>query len=133
MKKEWLNEPDQLEGEYQGLRWLILRNEIQGSLCGYVGVTNKHSMWGKDGDDLEVHGGITFAEEGDGQRRSKHLWWFGFDCGHAGDLIPRFVEDFYSPKDHEYRNIEYVKKECFKLIDQLQEIDVESKRKVLRG
>ena len=37
--------------------------------------------------DVDVHGGLTFAklepceEHEDGQG-----WWFGFDCGHAGDM-----------------------------------------------
>jgi len=31
---------------------------------------------------LQVHGGCNYAEEADGR------WWFGFDCGHAGDYLP---------------------------------------------
>lgn len=36
---------------------------------------------------LEVHGGITFAGDSLSDLDPK-LWWFGFDCGHAGDYAP---------------------------------------------
>lgn len=41
---------------------------------------------------LQVHGGVNFAEdsvEGGPDGR----WWFGFDCGHAGDLAPTMRRD----------------------------------------
>lgn len=42
---------------------------------------------------LVAHGGITFASTFD---HDKELWWFGFDCGHAGDTAencpPEYVK-----------------------------------------
>ena len=55
-----------------------------------------HALAGKELTDhceiclaFEVHGGVTYAED-----RLPHAdepdgrWWFGFDCGHAGDFQP---------------------------------------------
>ena len=38
---------------------------------------------------FEVHGGVNFAEDQPPGRKPDGRWWFGFDCGHAGDYIPR--------------------------------------------
>jgi len=35
--------------------------------------------------DIEVHGGLTYAAQWEGEG---DLWWFGFDCCHAFDLVP---------------------------------------------
>ena len=37
---------------------------------------------------FEVHGGVNFAEDNPPGREPDGRWWFGFDCGHAGDYIP---------------------------------------------
>ena len=34
---------------------------------------------------LQVHGGCNFADHWD---KGDEHWWFGFDCGHAGDFMP---------------------------------------------
>ena len=39
---------------------------------------------------LQVHGGCNYAEGHLSERDpDEHYWWFGFDCGHAGDLQSR--------------------------------------------
>lgn len=45
--------------------------------------------------EIEVHGGVTWSEWGDGDRRRHHydddgkrLFWIGFSCGHSDDYIP---------------------------------------------
>jgi hypothetical protein len=75
-----------------------------GHRCGYVGIDRYHRLYGvahsQESDLLkvvasgwqgitpenffEVHGGLTFAD-----KREEHpgLWFFGFDCAHAGDLL----------------------------------------------
>jgi|HubBroStandDraft_6_1064221.scaffolds.fasta_scaffold16635_8 hypothetical protein len=60
------------------------------------------------------HGGLTYAADhpggSDGEKDGR--WWFGFDCSHAGDLIPKFADEPYplSPSaDDVYRDVEYVK------------------------
>ena len=61
----WQEEPDkrQWQDEATGLPCLIVRNN-GGALCGYVGVPKGHPDHGKDYDavDVDVHGGLTFAD-----------------------------------------------------------------------
>lgn len=61
----WMSEPDkkQWQDEETGLPCLIVRNHF-GALCGYVGVSESHPLYGKDYDapDVEVHGCLTFAD-----------------------------------------------------------------------
>ena len=54
------------------------------------------------------------------------VWWFGFDCAHAGDICPSI--DYTSTAgtrflgDSIYRDVAYVTKECEQLAAQLQEL-----------
>ena len=111
----------------RGMDCLILEGPF-GALCGYVRITNSHPLYGvgystpicgvsgcyeHSPDGLfEVHGGITFS----GERRGT-TWWFGFDCGHAGDLIPALNR--YGLTEGVYRDEAYVTDECEKLASQL--------------
>lgn len=98
----WQQEPDkkQWQDEATGYPCLIVRNRM-GALCGYVGVPKTHPSFEKDYDhvDVEVHGGLTFADHchaGVDESRGichkadgdDHVWWLGFDCAHSGDLCP---------------------------------------------
>lgn len=64
-----------------------------GFRCGYVGVPQGHPMHGigyddarkADGDYIDVHGGLTYANNSDKYPVEADLWWFGYDCGHLGD------------------------------------------------
>jgi hypothetical protein len=50
------------------------------------------------------------------------IWWFGFDCAHAGDLcpgMPTFVSGSLSIRADVYRDLSYVKNECALLARQL--------------
>ena len=89
-----------------------------GQWCGYVGVPKGHRLYGvevfsrvggKILYDLDCHGGVNFTFKKDA------LWWFGFDCGHVGDITPMRRWANYG----EYRNIEYVVKEVEGLAKQL--------------
>lgn len=124
------------DDEYDKMQWvdpvtdldcMILRNRM-GNLCGYVGVPESYPGFGEDAEFVDlrhyVHGGITFTgrcvEEGDTEERICHIpfegrpdpvWWFGFDCGHAFDLIPLFAFRGVQLGD-EYRTMQYVVNEC---------------------
>lgn len=102
----WQSEPDKIQwvDEATGLDCLIVRQPRHGNLCGYVGVGPGHPLHGRDYgglDDIDVHGGLTFADrcmeglpesEGvchvPGPGRPVNVWWLGFDCAHAGDRMP---------------------------------------------
>jgi hypothetical protein len=130
----WDDEPDKMQwvDEATNLDCLIVRNH-SGALCGYVGVPNGHPHYGKDYDtpDVEVHGGLTYADrcqedapEGHGichipdPGRPGDVWWFGFDCAHYQDLIPAYSQDHIG-LGGVYRNIAYVEAECARLAAQL--------------
>jgi hypothetical protein len=69
---------------------------------------------------LEVHGGITFA--GDELPRGKSpegFYWFGFDCGHAGDMLPCMGAII---PGGQFRRVDYVVAECSSLAQQLHDV-----------
>lgn len=53
-----------------------------------------------------------------GAGEPERVWWFGFDCSHAGDVAPGY-ERSYSDHGDVYRDIEYVKAEVRSLAKQL--------------
>ena len=86
---EWQDEPDErrwVDAE-TGYPCEIFR-ALEGSLCGYVGVPPGHPSYGVRHRhvDVEVHGGLTFSMRLLASETG--LWWFGFDCGHPGDVSP---------------------------------------------
>jgi hypothetical protein len=55
------------------------------------------------------------------------VWWFGFDCGHAGDLVPEqermagsFARGFSCGGT--YRSVDYVRAQVETLAQQLSEV-----------
>lgn len=125
----WDDEPDRVEWRYRGLPCLIVRNEM-GALCGYVGVPVGSPATQAGDDELDVHGGITFGGEcKEGGRichvpregESDHIYWIGFDCCHAGDLVPsRHMPAWESDV---YRDVAYVTAEVQRLADQAIELN----------
>lgn len=65
---------------------------------------------------FDVHGGITFT--GPAYWDHELGWWFGFDCGHAGDLSPRLG----TMSGDVYRNMPFVRAQCESLAEQLEAI-----------
>jgi hypothetical protein len=123
----WVDEPDRVEWRSHGLPCLIVRNKSNGALCGYVAVPPGHALYGLRDLPLDVHGGITYADacnehichvprEGE----PAHVWWFGFDCAHAEDLVPLFFFRVVAPDgppasypgEVAYRDISYARNEC---------------------
>ena len=77
--------------------------------------------WAKELDDYDAWvlksqsvGICHLPEEGEPER----VWWFGFDCSHAGDVSPGYDRS-YNSYDESYRDIEYVKREVTNLAAQL--------------
>lgn len=73
---------------------------------------------------FDVHGGITFAGDRTHiEGADKELWFFGFDCAHAGDAPepePDYRQDFYQAMGCEVvRTLDYVVGECESLARQI--------------
>ena len=137
----WDDEPDRIawRDSETGRHCLMKRNGY-GAWCGYVGVEPGHPLYKKGYDVkgvymLDVHGGITYADECD-ERRDENgceigichtpppgepdaIWWLGFDCNHGCDDAPG--NDFFdgTSRLEAYRDVEYVKNEVRQLARQL--------------
>lgn len=138
---EWVGEPDEV-------RWVdadtdldcaIIRNSI-GALCGYVGVAESHPWHGVEyhrclegcdepfcghapEDRVRVHGGLTYSGERTTPMsgRPGRLWWFGFDCAHAWDVVPEHYRHT-DQLDSVYRSLTYVEEEVGVLAKQLRDV-----------
>jgi hypothetical protein len=126
---EWDSEPDRLDFEYAGFSCLLLRGPV-GSWCGYVGVPESHSAFGKDYNsvDVEVHGGLTYANTCNGHichvpgpGMPEKVWWLGFDTAHLYDLGPAMIK-YQTSKFHTddvYRTMNYTRQQTERLAEQL--------------
>lgn len=84
----------------EGIRFIIMRGTA--CLCAYIGIPLDHPLANKSYDDLPVsaHGGLTFANKGDGEIRPKEFFWYGWDYGHSGDYC------FYGDDMPTFRNLD---------------------------
>ena len=131
----WDGEPDKVQWNHAGLACLAVRNH-SGNWCGYVGVPNGHPAYGQDYDnvDVDVHGGLTYADRCQVDGPICHVaepgfpedvWWLGFDTAHAGDLAPSSSSDYAKglyPALSEYkvyRDLGYITRETNRLAEQL--------------
>lgn len=116
----WETEPNYAEGVVCGLPCFVRRNMDLLVLNGYVGVPEGHKYFGRyieydELSTLKVHRGVTFAYPGTHKHFGYH-WWIGFDCAHAGDLVPIWADRH---RDATYRDIQYVQEQCAHLAIQL--------------
>ena len=117
----WHDEPDVAlwRDETTGL-WCLATRQDNGAWCGYVGVLPGHGAHGLDFMDVDArfpvtaHGGLTYSSH-----RDDETWWLGFDCLHAGDLVPWFNLSEASlvmvealARDEAYRTLPFVCGEC---------------------
>lgn len=108
-----------------------------GHWCGYVGVDKRHPFYGIDYNDTEsvtdryirVHGGLTYGRPHVYNEKLENLgedgkFYFGFDCGHSGDLRKGEVpKKWQIHNNYQYRDLDYVVSECEKLANQLYEVE----------
>lgn len=78
----------EFQREYKGVHIVGVLKAI-GYRCGYVGIkkTDKNLKILDRINELEVHGGVTFArvENEYPIKTSEKLIWIGFDCAHLND------------------------------------------------
>jgi len=74
---------------------------------------------------IDVHGGLTYASAKAPGSVIEGLWWFGFDCAHAGDLTPSYAERYGGAMQYGvYRDIGFVQAEVASLARQLAAVDL---------
>ena len=134
---EWSHEPDKGHwiDEVTDLDCLIVRNRM-GALCGYVGVPTGHPWHGTGYDDIEPYPevGLTFSgscfkdrpkNEGvchvPAPGRDPDVWWIGFDCAHAHDIVPSMDELGQFDEWSSYKNWSFVTRECERLAQEVKE------------
>ena len=130
----WKIEPDRVTWHDMdtGLPCIINRHS-QGFWLGYVGIPNRHKLYGIHADDvsLQAHNGVEFSgvpltdqANQDGLGHLRDWYWFGFSCSYWDDYTPNSPGYKQLLNDdptaiNSYRNAEYVKSECRKLAEQL--------------
>lgn len=125
----WLAEADKVSFEHAGFPCLIVRHPRGGHLCGYLAVPSGHSWHGKDMDDvgdLDVHGGVTYADKCHGEvchvakaGEPDDVWWLGFDYAHSGDISPGWdLGGLRLNHWDRYSTLEDVERECRRAAEQ---------------
>jgi hypothetical protein len=138
----WDYEADKLQWQdpETGLPCLAVRNFALGHWCGYIAVAQGHPWFGKQYDheavEIDCHGGLTFSDfcAEDHQHGICHVpaagepdkvWWFGFDCAHAFDLVPTMLgtlKRIGARRAHQndvYRDLGFVQEQCAWIARQL--------------
>ena len=122
MNTPWLTEPDSENIDAGDLYpRFIRRMPGAGHLCGYIAIPPEHPWHSLGYDDIEcsVHGGLTYARASEDFDDAAPRGWsvFGFDCAHAGDLVP-LRQHVPLPCYGEYRTIQYVREQLLELAKQ---------------
>lgn len=78
VEREWV---------HAGLKCAVVQAREAGHRCGYVRVPPNHPAFQKPYDDVDVnvHGGLTFADLEPCAHEDGQGWWLGFDCAHYND------------------------------------------------
>jgi hypothetical protein len=116
------------EWKYKGYRCYVYKAETPSMEHhnGYVVLPPEHQDHGKDYDDIDVrvHGGLTYAENGDhvathdypGKQESCTI---GFDCAHLYDATHPDGSFCGVPQDDEYPNHYWTEEEVAAEVEQL--------------
>lgn len=117
--------------EHDGIDCHLTRGKYTGEFRGCVYLPKAHPLYGKEMDDMEmmavdVHGGITFAQEEAG------LWKIGFDCGHDGDVIPSMEMLPFMDEGHRWTEEEAIA-EVESLASEVREIAARSVKREARA
>lgn len=74
------------EFNYRGFNCKVVFHQL-GHRCGYLEIPRGHKLFEKDyyEIDLEVHGGLTYADHYSAPEGEVDEWWIGFDCAHSDD------------------------------------------------
>jgi hypothetical protein len=144
----WQEESDVEYFSFKGIV-CVLERGLFGIWCGYVRLpptsafSRDPDMFTHDG--LDVHGGITFAQEhtfefGDDEFKG---YWLGFDCGHFYDYLPASqhiiqagmlkgfpdLSKIYTETNRTYKDINFAREQVIGLAKQIINYDKNFKYK----
>lgn len=102
--------------------------DIPGAFSGMSQPTEYYTFGGIKIQNVDVHGGITYAKgtlHGINDDILDKLWWFGFDTLHPGDMH-LFINSLTSSfNEGTYKDLEYTRKEVKSLAEQLKQIHID--------
>jgi hypothetical protein len=88
------------------LKWYVIKNPQwkhasgfpvikSGYGNGYVAVPPTHPAYKihYDNIDIDVHGGLTYSQHGNGKTAPKDWWVFGFDTSHFQDNLENWPKE----------------------------------------
>jgi len=133
--------------EYKGYPCVVLFQPI-GFRTGYVGIRSEKTIKAINIEEINCHGGITYAKNHLYGQKDQDIFWIGFDCGHCFDgydaekikeyykdnerVMKSFVimQTFYRErnKELEVRTLEYAEEECKKIVEQLVLLEKEEEK-----
>lgn len=121
--------------QYKGHDCICVFNR-NGFRCGYVSTTLRRHY---ADFDIECHFGLTFSGALPEEYEPKEAFYIGFDCGHCWDgidpklayelgLIDEVTKEMFEKafsylSDYPVRDVDYVEKQCKKIVDQLEELE----------
>lgn len=84
-----------VENETTGVSAYITGLLQRGWGNGYVAVPPTHPAYKIDYDnvDIDIHGGLTYSQHGNGIDVPKDWWVFGFDTAHYMDNLDRWPKE----------------------------------------
>lgn len=138
-------------GYWKGHRYWIRVNETLGYYCGYaeselkIPAKRRDYPWDFWSKHIDVHQGVTYVEHrlvDVNYKTSSNGTIIGFDCDHSWDARNKSLLnvdglklwEIQSPEWHEWNNqqehwdLHKVKLECYKMIDQIVELEKEENK-----
>ena len=105
--------------DYKGYKCMIKNNSMYNTKLGHIVIPNNDKLYNAKWDeiDINVHGGITFAGELDGE------FVIGFDCMHFFDLDMKDNEEDAAKIFECNKTIDYVRQELKNAVEQIIEIN----------
>lgn len=94
-------------GKFEGYPFVVL--SLGTHPTAYVCLPKGHPYFGKDYDDMDidVHGGLTYANDTVATSTIKDRWWIGWDYAHLGDFMGYYSGPDYEPGGalHQYKHL----------------------------
>jgi len=124
-------------GKHRGYLYIIRRPQEYWWLCWYVLVPKTNKLYWKHYDEIdwiEIHWWLTFSWKWGiwSFKITDQYWILWFDAAHSNDVyllkVGNHYEVFWDIIEWTYKDMEYMKQECKKLINQIIKYDLKFKK-----